>query len=54
MKKSKFTEVQIVGILRGTDRDPVATVAKRQGVSDQPIYTWRGGSGRSSRTTCVA
>ena len=35
MKKSKFTEEQIVGILRETDRDPVATVAKRHGVSDQ-------------------
>ena len=39
MKKSKFTEEQIVGILRETDRDPVATVAKRHGVSDQAIYT---------------
>lgn len=29
MKKSKFTEEQIMGILRETDRDPVATVAKR-------------------------
>ena len=33
MKKSKFTEEQIVGILRETDRDPVATVAKRHGVT---------------------
>ena len=41
MKKSKFTEEQIVGILRETDRDPVATVAKRHGVSDQAIYTWK-------------
>ena len=32
MKKSKFTEEQIVGILRETDRDPVATVAKRRRV----------------------
>jgi transposase-like protein len=30
-----------VGILRETDRDPVATVAKRHGVSEQAIYTWK-------------
>ena len=41
MKKSKFTEEQIVGILRETDRDPVPTVAKRHGVSEQSIYTWK-------------
>ena len=41
MKKSRFTEEQIVGILRETDRDAVATVAKRHGVSEQAIYTWR-------------
>jgi putative transposase len=41
MKKSKFTEEQIVGILRETDRDAVATVAKRHGVSEQAIYTWK-------------
>jgi putative transposase len=39
MRKSKFTEEEIVGILRETDRDPVATVAKRHGVSEQAIYT---------------
>jgi putative transposase len=41
MKKSKFTEEQIVGILRETDRDSVSTVAKRHGVSEQAIYTWK-------------
>ena len=41
MKKSRYTEEQIVGILRETDRDPVATVAKRHGVSEQAIYTWK-------------
>lgn len=35
MKKSRYTEEQIVGILRETDLDPVATVAKRHGVSEQ-------------------
>ena len=41
MRKSKFTDEQIVGILRETDRDPVPAVAKRHGVSEQAIYTWR-------------
>jgi putative transposase len=41
MKKSKFTEAPIAGILRETDRDPVATVARRHGVSEQAIYPWR-------------
>ena len=41
MRKSKFTEEQIVGILRETDRDPVPTVAKRHGVSEQSMYTWK-------------
>ena len=41
MKKSRFTEEQIVAILRETDREPVVTVAKRHGVSEQAIYTWK-------------
>lgn len=31
----------MVNILRETDHDPVAQVAKRQGISEQTIYTWR-------------
>lgn len=27
--------------LREADRDPMAAVAKRHGISDQTIYTWR-------------
>ena len=30
-----------MGILRETERDPVPTVAKRHGVSEQSIYTWK-------------
>mgnify|MGYP001137644046 CR=1 FL=1 len=41
MKKSRFTEEQIVSILRETDRDSVPVVAKRHGVSEQSIYTWK-------------
>ncbi|CAB3685771.1 MAG: transposase [Achromobacter pulmonis] len=41
MKKARYSEEQIVRILREADRDPVAEVAKRQGVSEQSIYGWR-------------
>lgn len=41
MKKKRYTEEQIVRILRETDRDPVTEVAKRYGVSEASIYIWR-------------
>ena len=34
MKRSRFTDEQIVRILQEADKDPVAEVAKRHGVSD--------------------
>jgi transposase-like protein len=32
----------MVAIIREADRDPVSAVAKRHGISEQTIYTWRG------------
>ena len=41
MKKSRYSEEKIVRILRETDKESVAEVAKRHGVSEQSIYGWR-------------
>jgi transposase-like protein len=37
----RFSEEQMVGMLREADRSSVAEVAKKYGVSEQTLYNWR-------------
>ena len=41
MRQSRFSDEQVVAMLREADRVSVAVVAKRHAVSEQTIYTWR-------------
>ena len=41
MKKTRFTDEQMVKMLRQADRTSVSDVAKKHGVSDQTLYNWR-------------
>lgn len=42
MRKSRFSEEQIIGILKEHQAGmPVADLCRKHGISDAPLYTWR-------------
>jgi putative transposase len=41
MRKSRFTDEQMVAIIRESDREGVAKAAKTHGVSEQTLYIWK-------------
>ena len=41
MKKSRFNEAQIIGVLREQEAGSPAEVCRRHGISEQTFYRWK-------------
>ncbi len=42
MKKARFTEIQIIGILKEADAGiPVKEICRKHGISDATYYNWK-------------
>ena len=55
MKRSRFSEEQIIGILREHEAgSPTADVCRKHGVSSATFYKWKAKVRRSRRVRCQA